>query len=378
MSSTGRVVVVLLLAVLVVAAMLLWRVGSHWIPSATPTDTEARANLVGKPLPSLAPLPAWLHGRVWGRDSLAGHPTVLLLWRDTDPLSVRAARRAEAWHSAYARYGLRVVGVHVPEFAFAADTAQVAREPARLGLSFPQALDPSLVMWSALGADRACPRILFADARGKVTVDATASQAADVERAIRAAIRDAHPELDFPRDPGAVTTNAGASDGPPPSLLLGSLRVKFGPLARAMPGRDELYTPRYRTEIEGDPLVPYPVGMWRLSAEGLTAGRGGADNYLALRYDRGALGAVMSPPATGPVRVWILRDEAWLAPDQLGADARLDGRGASYVDVDAARLYAICAAAPGQHVAKLSPEAPGLTVHAFTFDEPDADATPKP
>jgi hypothetical protein len=304
----------------------------------------------------------------------------VLLWRDTDPLSVRAALRAQGWHSAYARFGLRVVGVHVPEFAFAADTAQVAREVVRLGLTYPQALDPSLLMWSRLGANRPCPRFLFADSGGTVTVDAGASQSAEVERAIRASIRAAHPELAFPQDPGVATapTEAGKDDGPPPSLLLGSLRVKFGPLARVTPGRDELYTPRFRTEIEGDPMTPYPVGRWRLWAEGLTAGRGGADNYLALRYDRGALGAVMSPPESGPVRVWILRDEAWLPPDQLGADARLDGRGASYVDVDTPRLYSIVAASPGQHVAKLSPEVPGLTVHAFTFDEPDANASQRP
>jgi hypothetical protein len=71
--------------------------------------------------------------------------------------------------------------------------------------------------------------------------------------------------------------------------------------------------------------------------------------------------------------MWILRDEKWLPPEALGADARLDGRGASYVLVSEPRLYALTREDSGAHLVKLSPEAPGAIVYALTF-EPFAPA----
>jgi hypothetical protein len=71
------------------------------------------------------------------------------------------------------------------------------------------------------------------------------------------------------------------------------------------------------------------------------------------------------------VRVWVLRDEQWLTADALGADARRDARGASYVDVSEPRLYALCRERAGEHVVKLSPDAPGLTVYALIVEPAD-------
>jgi hypothetical protein len=74
--------------------------------------------------------------------------------------------------------------------------------------------------------------------------------------------------------------------------------------------------------------------------------------------------------------VWVLRDERWLPAGALGADARLDGRGNSYVEVDESRLYAICREGAGEQVVKLSPDAPGVTVHALIV-EPASERVPR-
>jgi hypothetical protein len=100
----------------------------------------------------------------------------------------------------------------------------------------------------------------------------------------------------------------------------------------------------------------------------LTAARGGAENFVALRYDAGALGAVLGPPGSGPARVWVLRDDRWLTVAEAGADVRIDGRGASFVMVDHPRLYAIAGMTRGEHVIKLSPDVPGTTIYALTFE----------
>jgi hypothetical protein len=73
----------------------------------------------------------------------------------------------------------------------------------------------------------------------------------------------------------------------------------------------------------------------------------------------------MSPPREGPGRLWVLRDERWLPREALGADARLAPDGASYVEVSEPRLYLV---ARGGGVYKLSPERPGLVIHAITLE----------
>ena len=141
-----------------------------------------------------------------------------------------------------------------------------------------------------------------------------------------------------------------------------------GPLASATPGRPQMFTAQFRFQIEGDPFIPYPVGLWTLDGDGLTARRGGAANFVAMRYDAPQVGAVLGTPPSRAVRAWLLVDEHWLRPEQLGRDARLDSRGASYVLVSAHRLYDLCRSSPGRHVIKISPEVPGLTVHAMSFE----------
>ncbi|HUK62734.1 MAG TPA: hypothetical protein VLV15_05350, partial [Dongiaceae bacterium] len=119
-----------------------------------------------------------------------------------------------------------------------------------------------------------------------------------------------------------------------------------------------------------------PVGRWTPSAEGLTAARGGAANFVAIRHDGGRVSAVMTPPASGTARAWILDAEGWLKPDERGADVHVDARGATYVDVTEPRLYTI-ANATRAGALKLSPEEPGLTIDSFVFEvSPGADASP--
>jgi hypothetical protein len=286
---------------------------------------------------------------------------------------VRGIPQAEAWRQAYARYGLQIVGVHLPQFAFATDTAVAARSARRLGLDFPIVHDATLALWSAFGPHDAGPRFVLADAAGIVVLDTSGAESGPaVEDAIRRELLKSRPELRFPRDDLAERPRRDTPDAPA-IVHLGTARVAGGPIATSTPGRPQHFTAQFRFQIEGRPFVPYPVGYWTPSAAGLTAARGGASEFVALRYHAPSLGAVLSPPASGPVRVWVLVDERWLAAG--GADVRHDSRGSSYVLVDEPRLYAIWDGPRSEHVVKLSPEARGVTVHAFTF-EPSTPAAP--
>ena len=122
----------------------------HVTPAGAPTAPPP-ANLQGLRLPALPAFETWLNGAPQTADSMRGRVTALVLWRDTDPQSLWKLLAAQTWHQYLGRSGLEVVGVHLPEFAFAADSAVPAAAIRRLGVTFPIALDPGLQSWKALG-----------------------------------------------------------------------------------------------------------------------------------------------------------------------------------------------------------------------------------
>jgi hypothetical protein len=323
-------------------------------------------------LPRL-PATGWHHGGPLTADSLRGWVVVLAVFSDTHPNTFDALPQVEAWHRAYARFGVRVIGVHAPEFAFATNAAAVTQLARRLELSFPIVEDPGLAVLGALGGRGAEVHLALADHEGRLRTRVRAGDPARdlpaFELALREAVADAHPERGPPRGTSGRDQPTGTVSRVR-TLRLGSASVAEGPLAGATPGRAQPFTAQFRFEVEGGPWVPYPIGWWIPRPLGIEAARGGAAQYLAIRYDAARVGVVASPPRSGSARLWILRDEAWLDGKTLGEDARRDALGASYVDIEAPGLYFVARGA-GEHVLKLSPESPGLTLHALTF-EPDA------
>ena len=325
---------------------------------------EPERDAPGKPLP---PLAAAGFGRAAAPESLSGHVVVVAFLSLDLPLSLRAASTLAAWHDAYSRYGVRVLGLHEPAFAFAADSSGSARAVKRLGLRFPVALDASLETARAFGGVSEPPRIVVADTQGRIAWDHEGISAMpEGESVIRELVLKSHPGLRFPA--GSPETAEGAEHTAHATVHLGRARVERGPLAEVPAGSPANFTAQLRYQVEGQPYTPYPVGRWTPAADGLVAARGGAQNFVALRYDAGALSAVLGPPEGSPARVWILRDDKWLTPQEAGADVQIDGRGASYVMVNEPRLYALTRMDRSNHVVKLSPDETGTTIYAFTFE----------
>jgi hypothetical protein len=340
------------------------RGGDMRVAPQAPSAPGALAN-------SLALARGWVNGTAESEVSLAGHPSVALVWSDTDPASLRALAAAESWHAAYARWGVRVIGVHAPDFAFAADSAVVASAAQRAGARFAIALDPAGEVRGGLGATAGLPLAVVTDSSGAIIARLAGNAALAADLRLREQVMKLHPEQRFPAgsraDPALVPSTR--------TIHLGTARVSEGPIRGTAPGRASAFTAEFRYQVEGKAFVPYPVGWWTPDADGITAARGGPGNLLAMRYSGGALDAVMAPPRSGKARVWILRDEKWLDAASLGADARLDARGASYVDVDEPRLYSL-ARGEGEHVVKLSPDAAGITLHALVIDPAAQTAGP--
>ena len=360
-----------LLIVSLVAIALIAGIAAAVLPRLGREPATSQPAAVPQALPSFDGL-GWVNGGPLTADSLAGHPVLVFLWSDIDPHSLEVLPEVESWHVAYVRYGVRVIGVYAPEFSFGADSAVAAAMVRRLGITFPVALDAGYQFEPRLEGRVERPTLLVANENGVIFSRMHGVRTADAQRDIRALLRKKYPDR-FPNDP--ETPDTGEAQRPSVKFIyLGTSRVEQGPLADAKPGYPQTFTAQFRFQEEGVAYVPYPVGRWTPSAEGLTSARGGAADYVALRHEGGRVSAVIAPSESGAKRLWILANDSWLAPEDRGDDVQMDSRGASYVEVEEPRSYSI-ANARGPQVLKLSPEGPGLTVYCFTV-EPKAAVAP--
>jgi hypothetical protein len=173
-------------------------------------------------------------------------------------------------------------------------------------------------------------------------------------------VRAQHPDVALPPLPSAELP-AGVR-----VVDLGVGRVEAGPLRGETAGRSHVYTAEFRYQVQGQEWAPYLVGGWRLDTQGLTATRGGAANFVAIRYSASRVGVVVTPPPGSTARLWILRDDRWPTAGERDLDAAADGSGAVSVLVTEPRLYWIDRG-EGERVLKVSPESEGVTINAFVF-----------
>lgn len=351
----GRPLAIAVVLVIVLAAgWLLWSLAPRVLPGLRAGE-GAPAHLPSLELPA-----TWLIGAPVADDSLRGRAVAVLLWSDADPRAAGALATMQAWHAAYAPLGARVFAVHQPEFAYAADTAVAGRFVRRERLTLPVATDPAGAFAAAFGGATEGPHLLVADEQGRIVADAVGDLAPGDEALRGWALRALGPA----RVPPPLATPAAATVR---TVRLGAGEVREGPLAGLAAGHEEVFTAEFRYQQEGRPWVPFPVGRWRLRADGLEAARGGAANFVSIRYSAARAGVVVSPPPGARARLWILLDDRWPAADRRGADVAADHEGAAYLDVAAPGLYWI-EQGRGERVLKLSPAEPGATLHALVFE----------
>lgn len=340
---------------IVAALAATFYLGARFVPGlGRPGPTQPRQ------LPSFAQATGWIGADSLAAGALTGHPTLVLVWSDTDPRSVEALQVAEGWHRAFTPLGCRIVAVHSPDFAFGSNRGVPTRIAESLGLTLPIALDATLQLQNALGGATDGPHVLVADGAGRVVLD-TVGALAEAELALRE-VYGALPEGSALPGLIAVTTPVSVH-----TVYLGAGRVLDGPLAQMSPGTELTVTAEFRYQEQGKPGVPFVVGRWRAGTEGATSMRAGAADFVVIRYSADRAAVVVSPPPGGTGRLWVLRDERWPSAAESGADLAFDGLGAAYVDVTEPRLYWL-EQGTGERVLKLSPATAGLTVHAFVFE----------
>ncbi|HIC7211545.1 cytochrome c biogenesis protein DipZ [Burkholderia stabilis] len=297
-------------------------------PSALPVEGT---------LPSLDGAVQWLNSPPLSAAGLRGKVVLVDFWTYSCINCLRTLPYTNAWARKYAPYGLVVIGVHAPEFAFERDIGNVKKAVHDLGIDYPVAIDNGYSIWRAFGNEY-WPAHYFVDAQGRIRHHHFGEgEYAQSERAIQSLLAEAgHPEaLNVPLGlagapaKGALAA-ADAADVRSPETYVGYARAEDF----TSPGgvvRDAAH--RYDAPARPDLNDWGLAGTWQVGAERATlaapAGR------IVYRFHARDLHLVLGPGENGqPVRFRVTLDGA--APGAAhGAD--IDAQG--YGTVTGQRLY---------------------------------------
>jgi cytochrome c biogenesis protein CcdA/thiol-disulfide isomerase/thioredoxin len=313
----------------------------------------AQAPREGRRLPVLGTAPEitgtqrWFNtpgGRSLSLRSLRGEVVLIDFWTYSCINCIRTLPKLKAWDARYRDAGLRIIGIHAPEFPFERDAGNVERAVRSNELRYAVAQDNDFATWSAYG-NQYWPAKYLIDARGRVRYTHYGEGEYDAtERAIRSLLAEAG------RTRLGARTRARTDSAPAaatPESYLGAERAE-----RFVNGVLEEGTNEFRLPGGGPAVLPpHHLGLegrWRI--EGSRAVATGRDARLHLRFAAQRVFLVLGSGA-GSRQV----------------EVRLDGRRRRAVRVGAHRLYEVVRLPrAGSHLLTLSPE-PGTQAYAFTF-----------
>jgi cytochrome c biogenesis protein CcdA/thiol-disulfide isomerase/thioredoxin len=314
-------------------------------------------------MPSLSGAVAWLNTPPLTAEGLKGKVVVVDFWTYSCINCLRAIPYVKAWAEKYKDQGLVVIGVHAPEFAFERNIDNVKAAAAKLGVSYPIAIDNDYAIWRGFNNEY-WPAHYFIDAQGRIRHHHFGEgEYAESERVIQQLLAEAGK-----RDlPGGVVSVAASgaeaasdeADVQSPETYIGYMRAENF----ASPGG-----------VANDVSHVYGLGDlqqndWALAGDWTVGGQmaklNAKDGTIAYRFHARDLHLVLGPSGDGkPVRFRVTVDGA--APGQAhGVDVDASGDGV----VTDHRLY--------QLVRQSGPITdrtftiqfldPGVQAYAFTF-----------
>ena len=317
--------------------------------------------------PEFPPDVEWLQGGTQRMADLRGKVVLLDFWDYTCVNCLRTLPYVKEWHRRYDSLGLRVIGVHAPEFSFARESANVLRAVREQGIEYPVVLDNDYAIWQAY-ANRYWPAKYLVDGQGYLRYFHFGEGAyGETEQAIQALLRETFPEILLPglmepvRDedrPGAACYRVS------PELYLGYARGMLGNVRDVTPDKPAAYRdPGMHTDG-----YAYLDGEWLLTGEYLARPAGASgESRLVVPYMAKDVNLVVHPPTYGgAATVSVMQDGAPLAADDAGADVAAGAT--STITVDTPRMYRLVNNREiGRHELTLATRSDGVALYAFTF-----------
>ncbi|QRR05637.1 cytochrome c biogenesis protein DipZ [Burkholderia sp. MS455] len=330
-------------------------------------DVKPAALPVEGTLPSLDGAVQWLNSPPLTAAGLRGKVVLVDFWTYSCINCLRTLPYTNAWARKYAPYGLVVIGVHAPEFAFERDIGNVKKAVHDLGIDYPVAIDNGYSIWRAFGNEY-WPAHYFIDAQGRIRHHHFGEgEYAQSERAIQSLLAEAgHPEaLNVPLGlagapaKGALAA-ADAADVRSPETYVGYARAEdFSSPGGVVRDAAHRYDAPARPGLNDWGLA----GTWQVGTE--RASLAAPSGRIVYRFHARDLHLVLGSGANGqPVRFRVTLDGA--APGAAhGADVDAQG----YGTVTGQRLYQLVRqpGAIADRTFAIEFLDPGVDAYAFTF-----------
>jgi cytochrome c biogenesis protein CcdA/thiol-disulfide isomerase/thioredoxin len=316
-------------------------------------------------LPPFNGATAWLNSAPLTPDSLRGKVVLIDFWTYSCINCLRALPYINAWYDKYKDYGLVIVGVHSPEFAFEKNQGNVARAVDELGISYPVVLDNDYAIWKAFN-NQYWPAHYFADATGSIRAHHFGEGSyEESEQIIRRLLTEAGVQ-NLPGEeaavPGASGVQAAADQDnlQSPETYIGYERGEnFTSVGGIVPDQAHLYEAPANPGLNQWGLA----GTWTVDREKATLT--GDQGQVVFRFYARDLHLVLGPGADGkPIRFRVLLDGMPPAASH-GFDTDAEGNGV----VQEERLYQLIrqAGTVGEHTFTIEFLDSGVQAYSFTF-----------
>jgi thiol-disulfide isomerase/thioredoxin len=303
--------------------------------------------------------------------TLAGHPgklTLIDIFDFTCINCIRTLPYLRAWQERYESHGLKIIGIHTPEFKFAHHPEVVKAGIHRLGIHWPVILDNDQSLWTAY-ANRYWPSLYLIHPEGKIHYRHVGEGDYEaIETVIQELLHQLDPEIELPD----LLPSIRPEDAEGAFCAPTSPEIQLGAVDQIEPDQQEPKVFRLPENLESDRI--YLEGSWRVTHDGITLA--GKEGEIALRYKAARVHAILAPTPDDherlpfndePLYIQVLQDGNPLKRSCFGDDILAYGTNARF-RIDFPRLYSLLEN-PGVevHELRLKITQPGLTFYAFSF-----------
>lgn len=310
---------------------------------------------------ALAGADGWLNSDTLTIPSLRGRVALLDFFDYTCVNCLRTLPYLTEWWRRYAGRGLTVVGIHAPEFDIGAIPANVERGLARLGVTYPVALDNHFRIWRTF-RNNVWPRHFLLDREGVVVEDhAGEGGYRETEERIQhlLGVTDI-PPMDYVRP----------QDRPQAGCLPQTAETYLGYQRGELPqGYRRNAVMEYRDTEEHRLHGVYLQGPWQAGPQSIRHARrtdSPDEDYLELVYLAQEVNLVIDGSPDRPYDVLVTLDGLPLPPEfRTPGITERDGR--TWVRVDEPRMYRLVFGPYGQHTLHLASDSDRFRAYAFTF-----------
>jgi thiol-disulfide isomerase/thioredoxin len=350
----------------------------------TSSTTPAKFG-VGSLAPEIQSDPGgWINSTPLSIAGSRGQVVLIDFWTYTCINCIRTLPYLKAWHDTYADDGLRIIGVHTPEFEFEKIRENVEEAMVEFGLKYPVVQDNDFLTWRAF-ENRYWPAKYLIDKDGVIRYTHFGEGAYDrTEEMIKELLSETG------SDPGVELVSPDAPEQDPSAYpadrMKGLTRELYAGASRsysALYNGDAPYIMQEAFYQGAEQVVDYADpgehsnhflylhGLWHNGLESVLHARETEEfeDYILVKFYAREVNVVMSAEElVEPYDVRLTLDGAPVNQEAAGDDIMYDKDGNSYVRVDSSRMYNIVDSNvfSGREL-RLSSNSGDFELYAFTF-----------